>query len=553
MKLNSHLSRALVVVLSVSPVLATPQGDCDTERVSLTSTGAEPTFRSNYPVISADGRIVAFESSADDLVPGDTNFSRDIFVRDRDAGTTTRVSVSSSEAQGNSHSYNPSMSTDGRYIVFHSKASNFVSGDVFGGFLDAFVHDRDTGTTTLLSVSMFGGVASGNSYDVDITPDGSYVAFYSSANDLVANDTNNRSDAFIRDLGTGAITRVSVSSAGVEGDGNSLDVTFSSDGQIVTFSSLATNLVAGDTNGAQDVFVHVVATGVTTRVSESTFGVQGNSFSRLPRMSSDGRFVAFESRANTLVPNDTNSSDDVFLHDRTTGVTSIVSVDSNGVYGNNASRAPSMSADGQRIAFYSWASNLVPGDVGNLDIFVHDTTLQVTQRTSVDSFGVPGNGHSVDPCISADGRFVAFQSASDNLVTGDTNGYEDIFVNDTVSTATATLRNAGTNPASYTVSAPILGAMWTASVDLTTTGHGSALVIGTVAPATLTLGGGQVLLIGGPEVFELSLAPGPIATWTVMIPNDSALLGLVAYTQAGHFFGVSPFALSNAQDLCLGY
>ncbi len=555
--LHSHPLRALAFLVAASTTVASlgasAQNDCDTVRVNLTSLGTESTFRSNYPVVSANGRIVAFESSADDLVPGDTNFARDIFVRDRDAGTTTRVSVSSTGAQGNSHSYNPSMSSDGRYIAFHSKASNFVSGDSIGGFLDAFVHDRITGSTTLISANTLGLVGSGNSQDVLLTPDGTYATFQSSASDLVVNDTNNVLDAFVRNLVTGTTVRVSVSTTGVEGDGNSLDAACSSDGQIVTFSSLATNLVAGDVNGAQDVFVRVLATGVTTRISESTAGAAGNSYSRLPRMSSDGRYVVFESRASTLVPNDANAAIDIFLRDRTTGVTSIESVDSNGVYGNNASGTPSISADGNRIAFHSWANNLVPGDVSGVDIFVRDRALQVTQRASVSSFGVPGNGNSIDADISASGTFVAFQSGSSNLVAGDNNGYEDIFVNDSVTTATVTSRNGGANPSSYTADAVVLGAMWNASVDLTTTGHDYAFVLGTVVPANLTLAGGQVLLISGAEVFELPLKPGPIATWSVPIPNDLTFAGLRIYSQAGHLFGVMPYALSNAQDLCIGF
>lgn len=552
MKLVSNLPAALLAAFFLPQVVAGLPFERETERVSLTSAGLEATFRSNYPVISADGSFVAFESSADDLVPGDTNFSKDVFVHDRVAGTTTRVSVSSSGAQGDHHSVDPSISADGRYVAFSSRASNLVSGDT--NFTeDAFLHDRNTGTTTRVVLGL-GAQPNGYVYQCDISPDGTFLAFTSAASNLVLNDTNNSADVFVRDLATGVITRVSVSSTGAESDGNSFEAALSTDGQIVAFYSIATDLVDDDTNGQPDVFVHELGSGQTTRVSLSTAGDQGNSYSQFPNISGAGRYVVFESRATTLVPNDLNGYDDVFLHDRVTGETSIVSVDSNGVYGDWWSNKPSISADGQRIAYSSWSTNLIASDSNSrIDIFVYDTSNQTTRRVSLDSAGVPSGGHSFDTDISADGRFVAFHSEGDNLVPGDTNGYGDIFVTDSLGAAVVTARNAGANPMSYTASAPVLGASWTGDVDLTTTGHSFAVVYWAVASANLPLGGGVVLLIAGQKVLKLSPQPGPLASWSVPLPNDTSLAGLSLFSQAVHVFGAPSIALSNAQDLCLGY
>jgi Tol biopolymer transport system component len=234
----------------------------------------------------------------------------------------------------------------------------------------------------------------------------------------------------------GTTERVSVSSSGEEGNAQSGLPCVSADGRFVAFHSGATNLVPGDTNGWADVFVHDRLTGTTDRVSVSSSGEQANwtpyaLSSKFPSISSDGRFVAFSSFATNLVPGDTNGREDVFVHDRLTGVTERVSVSSSGQQGNADSLTSSISADGRFVAFCSLANNLLPGDTNGCgDIFVHDRLTGATERVSVSSSGEPGNGGSYDPCISQDGRFVAFDSWSSNLVPGDTNGFEDVFVRD---------------------------------------------------------------------------------------------------------------------------
>ncbi len=386
-----------------------------TTRVSVDSAEAQSNDDSYYPSVSADGRYVAFASNASNLVPGDTNGSTDVFVRDRHAGTAERVSVKSGS---------PSISADGRYVAFDSFASDLVPGDT-NDAVDVFVHDRSSGTTERVSVDSAGAQGNLPSFGPSISSDGRYVAFKSGASNLVPMDTNGQQDVFVHDRWSGATERMSVDSAGTQGNGHSSYITspsISADGCCVAFDSRASNLVPGDTNGVEDVFVHDLATGSTERVNVDSGGGQGNNFSRGPSISADGRYVAFE---NNVFGGDFG----IFVRDRWTGVIEPVSVDSAGVLGNDPSSRASISSDGRYVAFDSGASNLVPGDTTfRYDVFVHDRWSGTTERVSVDSAGAESNGDTIAPSISADGLFVSFMSNASNLVPGDTNAKVDIFV-----------------------------------------------------------------------------------------------------------------------------
>ena len=216
--------------------------------------------------------------------------------------------------------------------------------------------------------------------------------------------------------------RVSVDSAGAEGSGASYHASISADGRYVAFTSEDGQLVPGDTNGHGDVFVRDRLLGTTERVSVDSAGVQGDGESRSPRLSASGRYVVFESWANNLVGASTPGTWDVFLHDRRHGTTELVSLDSNGTPANVNCFDPSISADGRTVAFWSSSANLVPGDTnGWPDVFVRDRQLGVTERVSLDSAGAQGNRDSWYASISADGRYVAFFATATNLVPGDTN------------------------------------------------------------------------------------------------------------------------------------
>ena len=412
-----------------------------TERVSVDSIGAQADGASGDFAISADGRFVAFQSTATNLVAVDTNGQTDIFFHDRQTGTTELVSVDSLEAQSNGRSDEVVISANLRFVAFASIATNLVAADTNGSY-DIFVRDRLLGTTMRVSVDSDGTQGDRHSWDMSISADGRFVAFSSDATNLVADDTNANRDIFIHDRDTdndgifdesGAVAtpRVSVDSFGAQGNGRSDGLSISADGRFVEFSSSA-NLVAGDTNGAEDIFVHDRQTGTTERISVDSLGAQANGFSSDGNsISADGRFVAFESFASNLVAGDTNGTSDIFVRDRLLGTTTRVSVDSLGTQGNGRSEDFSISADGRFLGFQSLATNLVAGDTnGKKDVFVHDRQTGTTERVSVHSDGTPGNGGTEEVAFGAAGRFVAFGSDATNLVAGDTNGVADIFVHD---------------------------------------------------------------------------------------------------------------------------
>src|SRR5438132_1108786 len=327
-----------VTLLLLTALGGRSAGAQTTVRVSVASDGTEGNDVSLGSALSADGRFVAFDSAATDLVAGDTNGVSDVFVHDRQTGTTERVSVASDGAQGNGRSglvtfaFPPALSADGRFVAFVSAAANLVASDT-NGATDVFVHDRQTGTTERVSVASDGTESNAANVGPSLSADGRFVAAPA----------------------------------------------LSADGRFVAFDSDAANLVAGDTNGATDVFVHDRQTGTTERVSVASGGSQGNGSNAGPVLSADGRFVAFHGTASNLVGGDTNGTTDVFVHDRQTGTTERMSVASGGTQGNGPSSGAALSADGSLVAFHGTATNLVAGDAnGAYDVFVHDRAVSTT-------------------------------------------------------------------------------------------------------------------------------------------------------------------------------
>ncbi len=401
-----------------------------TECLSVAAGGTTGNSWSQSVAISTDGRYVAFTSAASDLVPGDTNGCADIFVRDRLTHQTERVSVAGGGTQANDASANPCISADGRYVVFDSTATNLVPGDT-NRASDAFVHDRLTGQTERVSIASNGAEGNGASIEPSISADGNCVAFASGATNLVPGDTKHQLDIFVHDRQTGQTERVSVASDGTQANSRTWTPGITPDGRYVVFYSVSTNLVPGDTNGLYDVFVHDRQTGLLERVSLASNGAQGNGGSIYPSMSADGRYVAFESAASNLVPGDTNLVHDILVHDRQTGQTERVSVASDGTQGNNDSVTPCMSPDGRYVAFQSYATNLVPGDTnGSVDVFAHDRATGQTIRVSVANDATQSDASSWHSAISAGGRWIAFDSSASNLVAGDTNQAMDVFLHD---------------------------------------------------------------------------------------------------------------------------
>ena len=402
-----------------------------TEIVSVRSNGEAGNGFSAAPSISADGRYITFWSQADNLVIGDTNESRDIFVRDLETGQTTRASVASDGSQANAGAgiYNTAISGDGRYVVFESYSTNLVQDDI-NDCSDIFVHDRIAGQTTVVSSSTDGTFGNNDSYFPSISADGRYIAFASNASNLVLDDTNNKMDIFVNDQSSGETTRISVASDGTQGDHLSQTPSISGDGRYVAFASAASNFALNEPF-ISSIFFHDRDTGNTSLVSVNSEGAPANSGAVGPSISGNGQYITFTSGANNLVSEDTNNYDDVFIHDIQTGQTSRVSVASDGSQGNKNSADPSISYDGRYVSFGSHANNLVIGDTNNTwDAFLFDMQLSQTEIISLSTTGIIGNLGSGLPKISSDGQKIGFISNSENIVCGDTNNERDIFVRD---------------------------------------------------------------------------------------------------------------------------
>ena len=426
--ISSCAAPLVFVLLSVSPVVAVAAAG-DVDLISIRLPGQTTANSSSDEVaISADGRFAVFSSTADDLVAGDTNGERDIFVETLSSGAIERVSVSSAGVQANNFSFKPQVSADGRLVLFASTATNLAATDDVNQ-TDYFIRDRQTGTTQRLTLN-------GQSLPIEAGPvlsgNGRYLVFTSYLE--LAGDVNGSPDVYVYDRQNSSIDRVSISSSGQVANRGPLDgvPTISADGRFVVFTSWATNLVPGDTNGWPDVFVRDRQNGVTERVSVNSAEQQSNNFAYGSAViSADGRFVAFDSEATNLVANDTNGSADVFARDRQLGLTTRVSVGAGGAQAGAPSGVDAISNDGRFVSFVSTASNLVPGDSnGVMDYFIRDRQMGVTQRLDVSASGIQANAGSNGGGISADGRLAIFLSGSDNLVAGDRNESADVFVRD---------------------------------------------------------------------------------------------------------------------------
>ena len=415
-------------------------GGATTTRVSVGSGGRQANGSSSAASVSADGRFVVFASDASNLVHGDHNGVSDVFVRDLLRSTLQRVSVSSRGAEANGPSVSssldlvagPSISADGRFVAFGSDASNLVADDT-NGKEDCFVRDLKTHRTQRVSVSSSGAQGSGACLQPAVSANGRYVAFVDSSR-LVPAASGGVLELFVRDLKTHQTRLVSISSAGAIANNASFRPSISADGRWVAFESFASNLVAGDTNGTTDVFLHDSTTGRTQRLSVTSAGAQANGPSYAgvqPSISLNGRYVVFYTDATNLVAGDTNASFDVMIRDLKNRTTRRVSVSSTGAQGDNASFLPSISADGRYVAFESSAANLTAGDSpGSDDVFIRDRQAGLTQRLGRTTGGGLDllNQQYEHADISSDGRYVAFASMATHLVAGDTNGLEDVFV-----------------------------------------------------------------------------------------------------------------------------
>lgn len=325
--------------------LAAAASDDPVARVSISTSGVEGNGDSRSADVSADGRFVVFSSKASNLVGNDTNGVEDVYLYDRAASTLARVSVSSNGAQANGPSTVPAISGDGRWITFNSSATNLVVGDT-NASQDIFLYDRLSKATTRVSVTSSGQQTAGDSFGpAYLSVDGRYIVFITYADLLGTGAFTGSVSGYRYDRTTASVGSLCLLPNGSEGRG-CVAPTLSDDGRYVSFESSGSGLVPGDTNATKDVFVRDMVAATTTRVSVDTAGAQANGYSDGASISGNGQFVAFRSFATNLVPGDTNAATDVFVRDVVAGITQRVSLASSGTQGNGDSMTAHGLGDG---------------------------------------------------------------------------------------------------------------------------------------------------------------------------------------------------------------
>ena len=391
--------------------------------VILPADGAEPDDACNSPAISGTGNTVAFSTAASNLIADDTDGVLDIAVVSLRKGQSRCVSLSTAGVKGNAASLDPTMDRSGRRVGFASAATNLVEDDA-NGERDIFVRDVIKQTTVRVSVASDGTEADGASEKPSMSGSGRLIVFASHATNLVPGDTNGFEDIFLHDLASGETRRISLGLAGAEPDGDSSLPRISANGRYVAFLSLARNLIAQTDFPTRDAFVVDLKTGVTEMVSVGPTGIPSNAGSFSVAISGNGRRVVFASNGNNLIADPEQfAGQDIFLRDRKKHTTTLVSAAPGGLAADEYSEEPDISANGRWVAFTSLASNLVAGDTnGKIDVFRRKVKTGEMVRVSVSSTGVQGDSTSGQATISRNGRFVAFATRATNLFDALTSG-----------------------------------------------------------------------------------------------------------------------------------
>lgn len=424
-----HKSRVLISILIMGLVLGTTVSMPSFATVpgvnaamDVNTSSNSPNGPSAHPSVSQDGRFVAFRSNATDLVSPSTT-GQQLFVRDRLNGTTELISKSTSGTEGNSNSQFSKISEDGRYVVFESYATNLVTGDT-NNKIDIFVRDRHLGTTTLASKNASGTIGNNHSYYSDISADGKYVVFYSTATNLVSSPIVTQAHTYLKNMQTGAVTLISKNSSGQEANTGGGIPRISCEGRFVTFDSMSNNLTSGDTYNPTKSKTRVYIVDMLNATIDPQYirgSADGSSSSA--SISCNGNYITFTSSSTNLVTGDTNAKDDVFKYDRINDTITLVSVDSSGNQANQHSNTQtygsSISNDGKYITFTSGATNLVTGDTNAVDdVFLRNTQASTTELVSRDSGGTFGNSFSWNSAISSDGKYITYWSGATNLISG---------------------------------------------------------------------------------------------------------------------------------------
>lgn len=438
----------LLIVLLGQQTWAAPASFGDdygiTTRESVDATGNSFEGQSSQGVVSNDGRWVAFRT-----YPTITQFPGVIYLRDRLNATTTLITVGYTGGQANGSSNLHDISADGEWILFDSFATNLVPNDTNDAH-DVFLWERATGTIRRISVSSSGAQGSGEDYFIKgaISADGRYSAFLTTMAGLVPNDTNNRADIFVHDRITGETTRISVSNSGTQANNYSEWLAISDDGQWITYASTASNLVPNDTNGKSDIFLYNRLTAEVSRISNRINGTQSSEASYTPTISGNGQLIAFTTLED-LAMGGSASLESVYLYDRLSDTITL------GVQGDDGSRiqakSPLLSADGSELFFVSSNSELVPQDTNFAnDVFGWERATATAERLSVGTYDEQGSDASTLSAVSADGTFVIWNSAAPEFVPGDNNGLQDVFLRERTDspppspTATATITPTAT-------------------------------------------------------------------------------------------------------------
>jgi Tol biopolymer transport system component len=389
-----------------------------TTRVSVNGAGRSGNHDSGTSAVSGNGTAIAFTSTASNLVPGDTNGEGDVFVRDRRTNSgIERVSVSGTGKQANraSHSTAASISNDGRYVVFESVASNLVPGDT-NHVSDVFLRDRTAHTTVRVSVNSAGRQGNADSFNPTISIDGRFVVYASAATNLVPGDTNGFMDVFVWDRLSRATRRVSVSRTGAQGNDDSIYGVAGAKGDVIYFESHASNLVPGDVHSDLDVFVLDTVARTVERVSVDNAGHE------LPDGANGGLSINAVGSGATFLSG--GARPQVYLRYPRLHTTMLVSVNDAHRPGNGGSGSPSFSPTGAYVAFSSLATNLVPG-VSGPQVYLRDLGAGKTILVSANNSGRAGNGQSMLPSASLTG--VSFTSSATNLAAGSTGGHLQVY------------------------------------------------------------------------------------------------------------------------------
>ena len=401
------------------------------ELVSIAHDGASATDRSGAPSLSADGRFVAFASAAPNLVPDDRNECEDVFVRDRLARSTMRASLGGDGSEANGPSIDPSISDDGRWVVFQSRATNLTAGDD-NEASDVFARDCRDGSTLRVSSTPRGTSGDGDSSAPRIAGGAGACVFASNASDLVAHDTNGSSDVFLFDLVHQTLERVSVAPGGGELDGDSRWPAISGDTRFVSFASRASNVIADAPDGLWSVYVRDRASGAIELVSPSA-EVAGVGDSSRPALSDDGRWVVFESTSAFESVPSASTEHSIFVRDRVEGRTQRIATPWDGANDPGDSRQPAISGDGTAVAFVRYFERDL---AGTEDPSAHvyrwkaNGTLELVDALPDGNPAEPGHFHhtATRPSLSRDGCEVAFATASDALAPPDHNKALDVVI-----------------------------------------------------------------------------------------------------------------------------